>query len=59
MERMMPICVEVDGQFETREEASQALREAARMVDSGMWIASQPSRANPMIFITEVDEDES
>lgn len=55
----MPICVEVDGQFETREEASQALREAARMVDSGMWIASQPSRANPMIFITEVDEDES
>lgn len=49
----MAIHIEVEGTFGTRLAAAEALREAAVLVESGAWQGSQPSGANPTVFITE------
>lgn len=54
----MAVHIEVDGTFGTRAAAAEALREAADLVLSGAWQASQPSDANPTVRITQIDEDD-
>lgn len=54
----MTVRIEVEGIFGTRAAAAEALREAADLVLSGIWQASQSSDANPTIFITQIDEND-
>jgi hypothetical protein len=52
------IHVEFEGYFSSHEEASRALQDAASRVREGGPIASQLSGTNPMLFVTEVPDDD-
>lgn len=51
------IHMSIEGNFGTRAAAADALRDAAALVESGAWQATQPSEANPLVFITQVYDE--
>mgnify|MGYP003443718874 CR=1 FL=1 len=54
----MAIRVEFEGTFSDRSEAAEALEDAAYRVRRGEYSAQQPASANPMVFVTEGDDDD-
>ena len=55
---MARIHIDIDGDFDTFEEAASAVRDAANVIERGQFCAKQPGDANPTIFITENYEDD-
>lgn len=54
----MPVHIKIEGTFASREEAAEAMREAAREIGLGLHCAMVRIADNPSVCVIEVEDEE-